>query len=318
MNDLARSLDAVRWTVVALLLAASFVASASAEVWGSGSVRDLWQGFPDGTRWPGKLVQLGVAAAVLFPRTRRAGAALAAVVLAGSIAVRVTSGAWGTVAAPAALLLLAILLAGRRDVVPSTHANPTTSRPRTFPQRLSFALSIAGEAWFVRWLAGGVIYVALVPVAAGIYVRRQRERLTRSEALEIFLLYGIVFLYGVGGLWGFVGHTVLADQVAEGIGWAAGSPFQTELAFYHLGFGVLGLMAIWIRDGLWTAIVVAETIFLYGAAFVHIRDIALHGNFAPFNAGFRVLVLGDIILPTAMLALFIAYRLDRRRNPGPL
>ena len=99
------------------------------------------------------------------------------------------------------------------------------------------------------------------------------------------------------------------DNVAieKGPGWAVGSPFQTELAFYHLGLGGVGIMAWWRRDHLWTALVLAKAIFLYGAAYVHIRDIILFDNWAPSNAGFEILYLSDLILPTVILGLWIAY-----------
>lgn len=124
----------------------------------------------------------------------------------------------------------------------------------------------------------------------------------------------IVYLYGVGGVWGFAGHFFLADRVVESIGWATGSGFQTELAFYHLGVAVAALLGIWLRDHLWTAVVLAKSIFLYGASYAHLRDIALEANLAPGNAGVGVL-LGNFLAPTAMLIL-LALRLGRERRPA--
>jgi hypothetical protein len=117
------------------------------------------------------------------------------------------------------------------------------------------------------------------------------------------LLYFVVILIGFGGIWNFIGHTFLADTVATQIGWKTGSPFQTELAFYTLGSGIAGLMTIWFRGHMITALVVSKSIFLYGAAFVHIQDAIINNNYSPLNIGTPL--VGDIIFPTLLLYMLI-------------
>jgi hypothetical protein len=91
----------------------------------------------------------------------------------------------------------------------------------------------------------------------------------------------------------------MADTVAKGIGWQTGSPFQTELAFYTFGTAVAGLAAVWLRGHMITALIISKSVFLYGAAYVHIRDIFVHSNFAPLNVG--GVLIGDIVFPTIWL-----------------
>jgi hypothetical protein len=125
----------------------------------------------------------------------------------------------------------------------------------------------------------------------------------------MYLLYLTVVIIGLGGLWGFIGHTVLADTVASGIGWAVNSPFQTELAFYHLGLGIAALFAIWLRQHMITALIIAKSIFWYGAAYVHLQDLILNHNFSPLNIGTPL--INDIVLPTVLLTLlYILLRAD--------
>jgi len=116
---------------------------------------------------------------------------------------------------------------------------------------------------------------------------------------------------GVGSFYGFVGHYFMSDAVAASVGWATGSPFQRELAFYHLGFGISGLLALWLRDDFWLAVGLTCSIFLYGAGWVHLTDFLGHGNAAPRNWGFGV-AFGNVVLPTVMLSL-LALRV-RLRN----
>lgn len=175
-------------------------------------------------------------------------------------------------------------------------------------------LSLVGLGIMVRLSIGTTLFTALIPVAALIHLWRKPPH-TRKEVVEIFLLYFLVVGYGFGSIWGFTGHFFFSDSVARDIGWATGSPFQLELAFYHLGLGVVGILAWWIRDHLWTGLVLAKSIFLYGAAYVHVRDIILFDNYAPSNAGFEVLYLGDLILPTLIVALWIAYQRVGKAHP---
>jgi len=45
----------------------------------------------------------------------------------------------------------------------------------------------------------------------------------------------------------------MSDTVAASVEWQLGSPFQRELASYHLGLGCAGLSCLWIRDRFWLA-----------------------------------------------------------------
>jgi len=151
--------------------------------------------------------------------------------------------------------------------------------------------------------------LAMVPLS--IHLHRPKTTLVDPQYFaRKLLLYLTVILIGFGGTWSFIGHTFLAEMVAAKIGWAT-SPFQTELAFYTLGSGVAGLLAIWIRGHLITAVVITKSIFWYGAAYVHIRDAFIHQNFAPYNVGAPL--LGDLIFPTVLLYLLWSLRMQIER-----
>jgi hypothetical protein len=121
----------------------------------------------------------------------------------------------------------------------------------------------------------------------------------------VFLLSFLVIGIGITSLVGFVGHVFFAEQAAANIGWAAGSPFQREVGFANLAIGVLGITCIWLRGTYWVATVVAATVFLWGAAYGHIVDIVVHGNYAPGNAGGAL--YDDILMPLITIILLAAY-----------
>jgi hypothetical protein len=170
-------------------------------------------------------------------------------------------------------------------------------------------LHVIPLTFFFYWLcslipfAGTLFYVlVLVPLSANRHIKLKATS-QRLEKFSIYLWYYVVITIGFSGIWGFIGHTIMADTVAAGIGWPQGSPFQTELAFYTLGSSVAGLMAIWLRGHMITALVVTKSVFLYGAALVHIQDALVNKNYEPLNIGAPL--VGDVVIPTLLLVLLI-------------
>jgi len=96
---------------------------------------------------------------------------------------------------------------------------------------------------------------------------------------------------------------------ASFIGWA-NSPFQLEVGFASLGFGVLGLIAFKAKLGFRAATVIGPAFFLWGAAGGHIYQMIKAHNFSPGNAG--VIFWMDIILPIiGFVLLYQQYKLEK-------
>jgi hypothetical protein len=128
-----------------------------------------------------------------------------------------------------------------------------------------------------------------------------------SDGWERALLRNaLVFLVGVPGIIGFSGHVFNADQVAESIGWPKGNPFQYEVGIANLSYGVLGIACSWIHGDFWTATVIGYSVFLWGAAAGHVRQMVKEKNFAPGNAG--LVFYMDILVPAALYALLFTYK----------
>ena len=119
-----------------------------------------------------------------------------------------------------------------------------------------------------------------------------------------------LFIIGVAGsgIGGFLAHVFISDEIADAIGWDAGSPFQLEVGFANLAIGLLGAIAAERRDGFREATVIAATVFAVGATFVHIRDIVDTGNLAPGNTIQNV----PNLLRPALLIFFLRRSRQRR------
>jgi len=133
------------------------------------------------------------------------------------------------------------------------------------------------------------------------------QPISTKRFVEVGLLYLLCIQWGFGAAFLAIPHIIFSDQVAEFIGWQPGSPFQVELGFVSLGLALVGILCIWIRGWFWLAPVIAQTVFLWGAAYVHIQDIVLNENLSPGNAG--AIVFYDIVVPVfGCLLFFFHYR----------
>jgi len=144
-----------------------------------------------------------------------------------------------------------------------------------------------------------VIVVALVVATIHLYVSKQPR--TARRKLDLYLLYTLVVGVGAGGLFGAMGHLFAPDRVAEQLGWATGSPFQTEVGLFDLAFGVLGICCIWIRGQWWYAVTVGWTVFAVGAGINHLL-LTGEAQGGALNAGS---VLPDLIVPALLIVLLV-------------
>ena len=167
-----------------------------------------------------------------------------------------------------------------------------------------------GEQLWQWFMAGGHVYVGIgaIFLSTAIHLVLTRER-SQERVIELLLLYSMGIAGFRGIFSGFIMYFFFADQVAQSIGWAAGSPFQIEVAFANLAVGSLGAATFWRRD-FWLPYIIVSTILGWGAGFTHILDIVEHGNYASNNAG--PILYADFLVPLARIVLYVLYR----RNAG--
>jgi NTP pyrophosphatase (non-canonical NTP hydrolase) len=111
------------------------------------------------------------------------------------------------------------------------------------------------------------------------------------------------WVMGIYGLHGFVMHLVFPDFTAKLIGWP-NSPFQYEVAYANLVFGVVGLVA-WFRPHreFMRAAVIGFLVWFGCDGIGHVWSLFAQGDTAEFNAG--SILYTDLLLPIAGVVLFI-------------
>ncbi len=187
---------------------------------------------------------------------------------------------------------------------------------KTTIQKVLYTIHLAGLGFFIKWISEFIgpspIYLFLV-IPALIFVQYKYSKESIDGIKNLWrdaLLIVLVFGFGVGSLWSFVGHFFLTEQVAEYIGWGK-SPFQIELAGYHLAFGLMCMLSLWNRNsGYWGAMVHGMAIFLFTAAGMHIYEMIEYQNFHPGNAGIPLLI-GNTIYPALVILLYWKYHFSR-------
>jgi hypothetical protein len=130
---------------------------------------------------------------------------------------------------------------------------------------------------------------------------------TRDRVVRLLLLYALVLGVGVIGLFlGFIPHVFFADETARLIGWPAGNPFQFEVGIHDGAWGVLGILCIWIGGTFWLATGLGWSLFMLGAAYGHIHQMIVAGNYAPYN--FLTIFSDGFIALWLLVLLYLHHR----------
>ncbi|MGZ7117428.1 MAG: DUF6790 family protein [Methanobacterium sp.] len=156
------------------------------------------------------------------------------------------------------------------------------------------------------------IFLFITIIGAVLHLFLTKAPKTKNRLFEVFLMWFLFIMVGIGSIWAFMGHVFLADTIATTIGWPAGSPFQYEVGIANLSYGILGILCLKFRDNFWTATVIAISVFYFGAAYGHVINMMQTGNMTPGNAGFALYI--DIIIPIILICLLIAYNLTKNNK----
>jgi hypothetical protein len=158
-------------------------------------------------------------------------------------------------------------------------------------------------ALLIKFVLGNftLTFFVLGLITAAISLAFKLKPLRKEAVVEALLAHFLLFSMGICYLYNFVMHVFFGEISARFIGWA-NSPFQAEVGFASLGFGLIGVLAFRDVPGLRLAALLGPTAFLWGAAGGHVHQMIVAHNFAPGNAG--IIFWSDIFLPVIGWLLF--------------
>ena len=149
-------------------------------------------------------------------------------------------------------------------------------------------------------------------VSAAISLSVKKKFLDKTLLLDILFAHFLLFNVGISYIYNFVVHVFFGEMAASFIGWSQ-SPFQLEVGFASLGFGVVGIISFWAGLGFRAATIIAPSLFLWGAAGGHIYQMVVANNFAPGNAG--IIFWSDLFIPVIGLTLlYYNYKYPMRQS----
>jgi NTP pyrophosphatase (non-canonical NTP hydrolase) len=127
--------------------------------------------------------------------------------------------------------------------------------------------------------------------------------ITRRLWCDSTLRWFCFWVLGIYGVHGFVMHLFFSDFTAKLIGWP-NSPFQFEVAYANLVFGVVGLVAFFRPRRDFTLAAVLGFLVWFGCDGIgHVWSLLAQGDTAQFNAG--SILYTDLLLPVAGVLLYI-------------
>lgn len=160
---------------------------------------------------------------------------------------------------------------------------------------------------------GPVFVPAIALIGASIHIGVTKNK-TTEHRLTVALLWGIVVAMGIGEVITAASHVVAPAATAAQIGWAAGSPFQWEVAMANLSFAVLGIACYWKRGSFWSASITGYLVYFWGCGVGHIYQYVVHQDTAPYNWGPLVPVV--FVVPLVLAILNIALVRTQKRATG--
>jgi hypothetical protein len=116
-------------------------------------------------------------------------------------------------------------------------------------------------------------------------------------------LAAVVYLIGWAALGAGISHIFFGKAISRSIGFAR-SPYELEVGFANLGFGVAALMAGSFQKEYWLAIIVANSIFRVGCGAGHIKQIVMDRNYAINNTAILFL---NFAVPAFLVFSYFAW-----------
>ncbi len=152
-------------------------------------------------------------------------------------------------------------------------------------------------------LLSNFVFVLLVVAIVTSIVKIRRARLSRRPFSASYIVWGELafYLYGIANIYGGFFHAYAGQMAAASIGWA-NSPFQYELGWFEIAYGLVALATLWRGREFRIAVSLPYSIFLLAAAAQHIDLMLTTHDYAQNNAG-ALLWVGDIAVPLVVLAL---------------
>lgn len=143
---------------------------------------------------------------------------------------------------------------------------------------------------------GAILFLCHVPI---VIAASPDDPHTHVKVMQL----AVIYLIGWTSLGSGLMHLFFAKKIAGSIGFET-NQFQQEVGFAGVSMGATALIVTAYDPPYWLAIILVSSLYRFGAAYVHVRDIIVNRNYAVNNTGILIL---DIIVPTGLLLGYFAW-----------
>ena len=123
----------------------------------------------------------------------------------------------------------------------------------------------------------------------------------RIQFEKEILLAGITNMIGIAGVGAGISHIFFSEKTTSLIGFQR-SPYQLEVGFCDLSFGIVGLLAPYYSTDFWWAIILFSSLYRIGCGIGHIRQIILEKNYAVNNT---MILIVDFGVPFILISMYL-------------
>lgn len=113
----------------------------------------------------------------------------------------------------------------------------------------------------------------------------------------------VVFMIGWAGIGAGISHIFFGNHISKTIGFDK-SPYELEVGFADLAFGIAGVIAASFSTDYWFAVILASSIFRVGCGIGHIRSMVRDKNFAINNTA---ILFVNFVVPAFLLLAFFTW-----------
>ena len=179
-----------------------------------------------------------------------------------------------------------------QERTPPSARQPTS--PRVGSPRTQAATKRSNPLFGVLPFIGVILFlISVISVVGSGSDTWQRDLLTNA----------VVYLIGWACIGGGISHIFFGPKISASIGWQW-SPFELEVGFANLGFGIAAVLAASFSPEYALALIIANSVFRVGAGIGHIRNMITDRNFAINNTA---ILFVDFVVPAFLFWAYFAW-----------
>lgn len=153
----------------------------------------------------------------------------------------------------------------------------------------------------VTWMLSNFGLMMLVLSLIIVFINLAMD-MKETSGYEITFRWFVLFAFGMTSFYAFIMHTFFPSIASAAIGWQT-NPFEYEVGMANLAFAVIGISSFSASYGFRIATVTAASVWLWGDAIGHIRQMMVNHNYTVGNAGSWFWL--DLILPVILIVCIL-------------